>query len=155
MKIAIGSDHAGYKLKQEISDLLTSEQIPFEDFGVCTSDPVDYPDVAILVGEAVAQGKFDRGILICGSGIGMSITANKVPGIRAALCGDTYCAKFSRIHNNSNILVLGERVTGVAIALDVVRTWIATEYPGEPRHARRIEKISEIEKKFVGGGRGE
>jgi len=131
---------------------LTSEQIPFEDFGVTSPDPVDYPDVGFRVAEAVAQGKFERGILICGSGIGMSITANKVPGIRAALCGDTFCAKYSRIHNNSNILVLGERVIGVSIALDVVRTWIATEYPGEERHARRIEKISEIEKKFNGGG---
>lgn len=153
MKIAIGSDHAGYKLKQEIVRLLTQEQYVFTDFGTHSPEPVDYPDVGVQVAEAVASGEFDRGILICGAGIGMSITANKVPGIRAALCGNTYCARYSREHNNANILVLGERVLGVGIALEVVLTWLSTDFPGEERHAQRVHKISLIEKKYYGGGR--
>lgn len=152
MKIAIGSDHAGYKLKQEILRLLAQEQLEFTDFGACSTAPVDYPDVGLQVAEAVASGEYDRGILICGSGIGMSIVANKVPGIRAALCGDTYCARYSREHNNANVLVLGERVTGIGIALDVVHTWLSTDFPGEERHAQRVGKILQIERKYYGGG---
>ena len=152
MKIAIGSDHAGYELKEEILHLLASQQIEFLDFGAFSTESVDYPDYGIKVAEAVAAGEFDLGILVCGSGIGMSIVANKVPGIRAALCIDTYCAKFSREHNNANILVLGGRVVSKDTALDIVKTWLSTDYPGEHRHARRIEKISEIEKRFNRGG---
>jgi ribose 5-phosphate isomerase B len=152
MKIAIGSDHAGYELKEEILHLLASQQIEFLDFGAFSTESVDYPDYGIKVAEAVAAGEFDLGILVCGSGIGMSIVANKVPGIRAALCIDAYCARFSREHNNANILVLGGRVVSKDTALDIVKTWLSTDYPGEQRHARRIEKISEIEKRFNRGG---
>ena len=152
MRIAIGSDHAGFILKEEIVNFLAKKNFEFKDFGTLTPDPIDYPEIGTQVAEAVTNGEFDCGILVCGSGIGMSITANKVPGIRAALCGDTFCARFSRIHNDANILVLGERVTGVGIALDVVETWLSTEYPGEERHANRIRKIAEVEKKFSKGG---
>jgi len=153
MRIAIGSDHAGYRLKEEIVRHLAERQADLVDFGAKGAEPVDYPDVGVKVSEAVANGEFDRGILVCGSGIGMSITANKVPGIRAALCGDTYCARLSREHNDANVLVLGERTTGVGPAFDIVDTWLATEFPNEERHARRIRKMHEIEKKFNGGGR--
>ena len=153
MRIAIGSDHAGYRLKKEIARHLADERVAFEDFGTKDSEPVDYPDIGVKVAEVVAKGDFDRGILVCGSGIGMSITANKVPGIRAALCGDTYCARLSRLHNDANILVLGERTIGIGPALDVVDTWLSTDFPNEERHARRIRKMHEIEEKYNGGGR--
>lgn len=152
MRIAIGSDHAGYRLKNEIAGHLVDSGLDFQDFGTTDGEPVDYPDVGLRVAEAVSRAEFDRGILVCGSGIGMSITANKVPGVRAALCADTYCARMSRLHNDANILVLGERTTGVGPALDIVQTWLATEYPGEERHARRVRKIMEIEKRMNGGG---
>ena len=129
MRIAIGSDHAGYRLKDEIVRHLADRHVEVEDFGTREAEPVDYPAIGVKVAEAVADGKFDRGILVCGSGIGMSITANKVPGIRAALCGDTYCARMSRLHNDANILVLGERTTGVGPALDIVDAWLSTEFP--------------------------
>ena len=96
----------------------------------------------------MAKGDFDRGILVCGSGIGMSITANKVPGVRAALCGDTCCARLSRLHNDANVLVLGERAIGIGPALDIVDVWLSTDFPNEERHARRIRKILEIEKRI-------
>lgn len=148
MRIAIGSDHAGYRLKEEIARHLADERMAFEDFGTKDSEPVDYPDIGVKVAEAVANGEFDRGILICGSGIGMSITANKVRGIRAALCGDTYCARMSRLHGDANVLVLGERTIGLGPALDIVDAWLATEFSGEERHARRIRKMHEIEKRY-------
>ncbi len=153
MKIAIGSDHAGFLFKQEIARFLTDRQIEVKDFGPSSTNAVDYPDIGLPVAEAVAGGAFEGGILICGSGIGMSITANKVPGIRAALCHDTFCAKFSRVHNNANVLVLGERNTPLDKALEIVDTWVSTTFPNEERHARRIQKISDIEKKYFTGGR--
>lgn len=153
MGIAIGSDHAGYQLKEEIIRHLADERLDVVDFGTKQAEPVDYPDVGVRVAEAVASGEFDRGILVCGSGIGMSITANKVLGIRAALCGDTYCARMSRLHNDANILVLGERTTGVGPALDIVDVWLSTAFPNEERHARRIDKIRQIEERVNGGGR--
>lgn len=140
-------------MKGEVVRFLSNEKTEFEDFGVFNTERSDYPDIGVRVAEAVANGEFDRGILICASGIGMSITANKVPGVRAALCSDTYCARLSREHNDSNVLVLGERVTGVGPALDIVRTWLSTDFPGEERHARRVRKILAIEKKYTGGGR--
>jgi len=151
MKVAVGSDHAGYRLKKEIVRFLSNEQIQFKDFGVFSLDRADYPDIGVQVGEAVANKEFDRGILICASGIGMSITANKVPGIRAALCSNVECAQLSREHNDSNILVLGERVTSVASALEILRTWLSTDFSGKERYAMRIRKISEIEKRYNGG----
>ncbi|MHB1457278.1 MAG: ribose 5-phosphate isomerase B [Armatimonadota bacterium] len=152
MKLAIGSDHAGYKLKEEVVFFLRKQQIDFTDFGTCSLDPIDYPDVGEKVAEAVASGEFNRGILICGTGIGISIAANKVPGIRAALCSDTFSARSSIEHNNANILALGERTTGPGVAIDIVKTWLATEFPHEERHQRRIDKISDIEDKFSKGG---
>ena len=153
MRIAIGADHAGYRLKDEIAGYLADRGLEYSDFGTREGEPVDYPDIGVQVAEAVAAGDFDRGILVCGSGIGMSITANKVPGIRAALCGDTYCARMSRLHNDANVLVLGERSTGVGPAMDIVETWLGTEFPNEERHAKRVRKILEIEHRMNGGGR--
>jgi ribose 5-phosphate isomerase B len=154
MKIAVGSDHAGYALKEEIVQFLANNGLEFEDFGVHSAERADYPDIGLAVAENVAAGsEYDRGILVCGSGIGMSIAANKVPGIRAALCESTYTARFSRLHNNSNILVLGGRILGVDIALDILSTWLETSFPGEERHAKRIAKIADIEKKYTRGGR--
>ncbi|CAJ1000914.1 MULTISPECIES: ribose 5-phosphate isomerase B [Bacillales] len=149
MKVAIGADHGGYNLKEEIKRLLTSMNISFEDFGCTCNDSVDYPDYALPVAEKVAAGEFDRGILVCGTGIGMSIAANKVPGIRCALVHDTFSARATREHNDSNVLALGERVIGPGLALDIVKIWLETEFQGG-RHARRVEKIAAIEAKHAG-----
>ncbi len=141
MKIAIGNDHAGVNLKREIVALLKDMSIEVEDFGCYDTASVDYPDVARPVAEAVANGTFDRGILICGTGIGVSVTANKVRGVRAALCHDTFSAHSSLEHNNANVLCMGARVIGVGAALEVVRTWVNARFSGEERHARRVAKI--------------
>jgi ribose 5-phosphate isomerase B len=152
MKIAIGSDHAGYHLKRQVTHFLEKEGIEFRDFGAHSTDSVDYPDVAQKVAESVVAGEFDKGILVCGTGIGISIAANKVPGIRAAVCTETFAAKASREHNDANILALGERVTGVGSALEIVKIWLSTEFSGDSRHANRINKISGIEHKYARGG---
>lgn len=153
MRIAVGSDHRGYALKEAVLRYLRSEAVDFKDFGAHSENPVDYPDIGAEVAEAVANGDFDRGILICGTGIGMSITANKVPGIRAALCSDSYCARMSREHNDANVLALGTLITDEKTSLDIVRVWLETDYPGEPRHANRVAKILGVEEKYNGGGR--
>ncbi|HWL25716.1 MAG TPA: ribose 5-phosphate isomerase B [Ureibacillus sp.] len=145
MKIAISSDHGGNNLRREIMELLDELQIQYEDFGPQTTDSVDYPDYAKPVAEAVASGKFERGILICGTGIGMSIAANKVKGIRCALVHDVFSAKATRCHNDSNILAMGERVIGPGLAREIVAAWLNTDFEGG-RHTRRVEKISELEK---------
>lgn len=147
MKVAVGSDHGGYKLKQEIIEYLKEKELQYKDYGTCDSSSVDYPEYGLKVAEAVKNGECDRGIIVCGTGIGISIAANKVPGIRAALCTDTFMAKMSREHNDANILSLGERVIGVGLALEIVDIWLNTEFTGG-RHKTRIDKISEIEKKF-------
>lgn len=144
MKIAIGSDHGGFMLKTEILKHIQSKDYEVKDFGCYSTDSIDYPDVAREVSEAVVKGDFDRGILICGTGIGISIAANKVPGIRAALCGDCFSAKASREHNNANVLAMGERVTGVGLAKMITDIWLTTEFEGG-RHIRRVAKIGEIE----------
>lgn len=145
--LAIGSDHAGFELKAEIVKYLTEKNIPFKDFGTCDAvTSVDYPDFGLAVAEAVAGGEFDKGIVICGTGIGISITANKVPGIRAALCTDTYMARMSREHNDANILALGDRVVGKGLAVDIVDTWLKASFAGG-RHATRVDKIMAAEKK--------
>ena len=141
MKVAIGSDHAGLSLKKEIIDLLQEMSVKVQDFGCTDAWPVDYPDVARPVAEAVASGEYPRGILICGTGIGMSMTANRVPGIRAALCHDVFSAKASREHNDANILCMGQRVVGVGPAVEVVKAWLESDFSGEERHARRVRKI--------------
>lgn len=140
MKIAIGSDHGGFHAKGEIIKFLQSEQYEVEDFGTYSAESCDYPDIAHKVGEAVAAGHYDFGILICGTGIGVSIAANKIPGVRAALCGDTYSARMARAHNNSNVLCLGARVVGPGLMEDIVRTYLRGEFEGG-RHARRVDKI--------------
>ncbi|MGI5836447.1 MAG: ribose 5-phosphate isomerase B [Chloroflexota bacterium] len=145
MKVAIGCDHAGQSLKKEIITLLKEMSHKVEDFGCPETWPQDYPDVALSVAEAVASGNYDRGILICGTGIGMSITANKVRGIRAALCHDVFSAHSSREHNDANILCMGQRVIGVGAALDVVKSWMEATFSEEERHVRRVDKISAIE----------
>lgn len=144
MKVAISSDHGGNNLRKEIIALLEELNIEYEDFGPNTSDSVDYPDYALPVAEGVASGKFDRGILICGTGIGMSITANKVKGIRCALVHDVFSAKATRCHNDSNVIAMGERVIGPGLAREIVTTWLNTEFEGG-RHERRVNKITELE----------
>lgn len=147
MKIAVGCDHGGLNLKNEIIKHLNSKNIETKDFGTYTSESCDYPDIAKEVAEKVADKEFDFGILVCGTGIGISIAANKVPGIRAALCHDTFSAHATREHNNANILTLGERVVGVGLGLDIVDTFLNSTFQGD-RHQRRIDKITEIEKKY-------
>lgn len=149
MKVALGADHGGFTLKEEIKRLLESMQIDYEDFGCTCTDSVDYPDYALPVAEKVASGEFDRGILVCGTGIGMSIAANKVPGVRCALVHDTFSARATREHNDTNVLALGERVIGPGLALDIVKIWLETPFQGG-RHARRVEKIKEIEARYAG-----
>ncbi|MCM3636475.1 ribose 5-phosphate isomerase B [Sporosarcina luteola] len=144
MKIAISSDHGGNRLRHEIMDLLSELGLDYEDFGPDSDESVDYPDFAKPVADGVASGKFDRGILICGTGIGMSIAANKVKGIRCALVHDVFSAKATRGHNDSNILAMGERVIGPGLAREVVTAWLDTSFEGG-RHERRVAKLSELE----------
>lgn len=144
MKIAVGADHGGFELKTLIARRLCELGHEIEDFGADSSESVDYPHYAQVVGRAVAAGKFARGILICGTGIGIGIAANKVRGIRAASCSDTYSARMSRQHNDANILCLGGRVVGPGLALDIVDVWLAAEFEGG-RHARRVGMIRQIE----------
>ncbi|CDF57314.1 ribose 5-phosphate isomerase B [Thermobrachium celere] len=147
MKIALGCDHGGYNLKQAILEHLEKKGIEYKDFGCYSIESCDYPDFAEKVAEAIVRGEYDCGILVCGTGIGISIAANKVPGIRAAHCTDTFSAKAAKQHNNANILALGERITGVGLALDIVDAYLEAEFEGG-RHQRRIDKIAEIEKKY-------
>ncbi|MDR7869488.1 MAG: ribose 5-phosphate isomerase B [Tissierellaceae bacterium] len=143
MIIGIGSDHGGYELKESIKEYLTEQGIEFIDYGTNSLDSVDYPDFGKKVADAVLNKEVDRGILICGTGIGISITANRIKGIRCALCTDTFSARMSREHNNANILALGGRVVGVGLALDIVKTFLESEFEGG-RHERRINKIDDI-----------
>ncbi|MDN5345496.1 MAG: ribose 5-phosphate isomerase [Clostridia bacterium] len=152
MRIALGSDHGGFHLKAVIKEYLDQQGIENHDFGTYDAGSVDYPDYARKVAEAVVRGECDRGILCCGTGIGVCIAANKVPGIRAALCHDTFSARAAREHNDANILTLGERVIGPGLARDIVATWLAAEFSGG-RHARRVDKISAIENSYCGAKR--
>lgn len=145
MKVAIGSDHGGLNIKAEIKNLMDELNIQYEDVGCDCDESVDYPDYALPVAKKVASGEVDRGILICGTGIGMSIAANKISGIRCALVHDTFSAKATREHNDSNILAMGERVIGPGLAREVAKVWLQTEFEGG-RHARRVEKITLLEK---------
>lgn len=141
MIIAIGSDHGGFRLKQEMTAHLRHGGIELKDFGVFSTDSVDYPDIAFAVAEAVARGEYEQAVLFCGTGIGMAIAANKVAGIRAANCHDPFSAQMAREHNNANILTLGERVTGPGLAAMIIDTWLSTEFAGG-RHEQRINKIA-------------
>jgi len=148
MKIAIGSDHGGYELKEYLKGFLEEKGIEYVDFGTDGSESVDYPEFGQKVAEAVVKGECERGIVCCGTGIGISISANKVKGIRCALCGDSYSARMSREHNNANVLALGGRVIGKDLAMEIVDIWIRTEFQGG-RHERRVNKISDIENLYV------
>ena len=147
MKIAIACDHGGLNLKREIKKYLAEKGYEVMDFGCDSFDSCDYPDYALPAAEAVAKGECDRGIVVCSTGIGVSIVANKVHGIRCAHCHDTYCAEFTRRHNDANMLALGEKVVGVGYALKIVELFLNTEFEGG-RHSRRVSKISDIEKKY-------
>lgn len=145
MKIALGVDHAAFNYKESIR--LTIELSGHEvlDLGTDSMESVDYPRYALAVAHAVRQGEADLGIFLCGTGIGGSIVANKVPGIRAALCHETFTARMSRLHNNANVLCLGARVIGLDLAIEIVRVWLSAPWSEEPRHAQRVQMIAEVE----------
>jgi len=144
--IALGCDHGGYALKQEIMALLEGRGLAYTDFGTYSADSCDYPVYAASAARAVASGQCDRGILICGTGIGISIAANKITGIRCALCGDCFSAEMCRRHNDANMLALGARVLGTGLALKITETFLDTPFEGG-RHARRVQLISQLESK--------
>ena len=145
-RIAIGADHAGFPLNERVIAELRTAGLEIVDFGTHDgSQPDDYPDYAKRVGEAIQQGNVDIGILICGSGVGAAVAANKLRGIRAALCSDTYSARQSREHDDCNLLCLGARVVGVELAMELVRAFVAARFSGEERHRRRLRKIQEME----------
>lgn len=143
--IAIGCDHGGYALKCEVIKHLTERGVEFSDYG-CGGETVDYPDIAEKVCAAVADKSCERGILICGTGIGMSMAANKVKGIRAALCGDCYSARFTRLHNDANVLCMGARVIGAGLGMQIVDEFLDTKFEGG-RHAARVDKVMKLEEK--------
>lgn len=147
MKISIACDHGGLNLKNAVIKYLVDNGYEYVDYGTNTTDSCDYPDFALPAAEAVANKECDFGIVICSTGIGVSIVANKVPGVRCAHCHDSYCAMYTRLHNNSNVLAMGEKVVGVGVALEIVEKFLTTEFEGG-RHERRVNKIAEIEKKY-------
>ncbi len=144
MKIAIGCDHGGFEHKNAIAEHLMENGYTVEDFGIYEQTSVDYPDIAEKLSKSVAAGENELGILVCGTGIGMSIAANKVKGIRAAACSDHYSAKYTRLHNNANVLCLGGRVIGIGTAIELADIFVKTEFEGG-RHQRRIDKITALE----------
>ena len=151
MKIAIGADHAGFELKERVKAHLLQLKLQPLDLGTQDTSPVDYPDFAEAVGLAVRDGKADRGVLICGSGVGASVAANKIPGVRAGLCHDHYSAHQGVEHDDMNVLVLGGRVIGESVALELVSAFLNAKYTGEERHQRRLEKVKAIEGRYVKG----
>jgi ribose 5-phosphate isomerase B len=150
MKIVIGSDHGGFELKEDLKNRLAEQKVEVLDLGTHSESSVDYPDIGSAVAERVSSGEFARGILICGTGIGMSIVANRFPGVRAALCHDLFTARLSREHNDSNLLVLGGRTTGKGLAQEILAVWLDTGFQGG-RHERRLEKIHQLETKVTEG----
>ena len=148
MKIAVACDHGGLNLKNALIAYLEKNGHEVKNFGTDTLDSCDYPDYAVLAAEAVATGVCDRGIVVCSSGIGVSIVANKVPGVRCAHCHDTYCAKYTRLHNDANMIAFGEKVVGVGLMEEIVSLFLNTEFEGGERHNRRIDKITKIEQKY-------
>jgi RpiB/LacA/LacB family sugar-phosphate isomerase len=148
MKLVVGSDHAGFVLKQEVAASLRKEGHEVLDVGTGSTDPVDYPDFAEAVGLAVRDGRAERGVLICGSGVGAAVAANKIRGIRAGICHDTYSAHQGVEHDDMNVLVLGGRIVGPALAHELVRAFVAARYSGEERHARRLAKVIALESRF-------
>jgi len=147
--IALGADHAGWPLKEAVKAWLDERGHQTLDFGTHTADSVDYPDYASVVADAVSTGIAERGVLVCGTGVGMAIAANKVPGVRAASCGDAFVARMAREHNDTNVLALGARLTGNEDAIEIVRVWLETAFAGD-RHARRVAKLTALERKEHG-----
>ena len=143
MRVALGCDHGGYELKKEVIKYLEEKNIEYKDYGCHSTESTDYPIYAKKVAHAVAEGECEKGILICGTGIGISIAANKVKGIRCALCGDVFSAKATREHNDANILALGARVTGPGLALEIVKAFLETPFSNDERHIRRIKQIED------------
>jgi ribose 5-phosphate isomerase B len=150
MKVVIGSDHAGFRLKNSMGDLLRAMGNEVLDVGAFNENPSDYPDFAEAVGRAVLDGKAERGVLICGSGVGASVAVNKMPGIRGGMCHDTYSAHQGVEHDDINVLVLGERVVGVELAKDLVRAFMGAKFSNEERHVRRLGKVKAIEARYCG-----
>jgi ribose 5-phosphate isomerase B len=153
MKIVIGSDHAGFQLKNAMGDLVRSLGHEVLDVGAFNENPSDYPDFAEAVGRAVLDGKAERGVLVCGSGVGASVAANKLPGIRAGMCHDTYSAHQGVEHDDINVLVMGSRVVGVKLAEDLVKAFLGAKFTNEERHVRRIGKIKALEAKYAAGSK--
>ncbi len=145
MRIVLGADHGGYELKEAIRTHLKAQELDVRDLGTYSTDSVDYPKYSLAVGHAILKGEADLGIAVCGTGQGISMAANKIPGIRAAVCSETFSARMAREHNNANILSLGARVIGVGLALDIVDIFLKTEFAGG-RHALRVNMISDIER---------
>lgn len=148
MKIAVACDHGGFRLKNAVIAYCKKLGHECKDFGTYTADSCDYPDFALQAAEAVASGECERGILVCSSGIGVSIVANKVPGIRCAHCHDTYCAKYTRLHNDANMVAFGEKVVGEGLMEEIVSIFLSTSFEGGERHERRVAKIKAIEEKY-------
>jgi RpiB/LacA/LacB family sugar-phosphate isomerase len=151
VKIVLASDHAGFALKREIAALLGKDGHEVADVGTHSTEPVDYPDFAVAVGEAVIAGRAERGVLVCGSGVGASVAANKIPGVRAAVCHDAYSAHQGVEHDDMNVLVLGGRIVGEAVARELVCAFVAARFTGEERHLRRLEKVKAIERRYAKG----
>ena len=150
MKIAVGSDHAGFPLKEEVKKYLQELGHRVVDVGTHNTDPVDYPDYAEAVGKAVIERKAERGIVVCGSGVGASVAANKIPGVRAGLCHDTYSARQGVEHDDMNVLVMGSRVIGPAVGRELVTAYLSGKFTKEARHVRRLNKVRAIEKRYAG-----
>jgi RpiB/LacA/LacB family sugar-phosphate isomerase len=149
MRIVVGADHAGFELKQTIADFLRKQKHEVIDVGTNSTDPVDYPDYAEALGKAILAGKAERGVLICGSGVGASVAANKLVGIRAGLCHDTYSAHQGVEHDDTNVLVLGSRVVAYALAEELVNAFVHATFTNEERHRRRLEKVKAMEKRYA------
>jgi len=148
MRVVLGSDHAGYELKEDLKGVLGGLGHEILDVGTNSTDPADYPDYAEALAVELKEGRADRGVLICGSGVGASVAANKIPGIRAGLCHDTYSAHQSVEHDNVNVLVMGARIIGSELAREILRAFLAARYTSEERHRRRLEKVLEIERRY-------
>jgi RpiB/LacA/LacB family sugar-phosphate isomerase len=145
MRVVMGADHAGFALKQLLVDFVAKLGHQVEDVGTCSEAPVDYPDIAVAVAAAITEGRADRGILLCGSGVGASVAANKIPGIRAGICHDTYSAHQGVEHDDANVLVLGSRIIGTELAHELVKAYLAAKFSGEERHVRRLNKVNALD----------
>jgi RpiB/LacA/LacB family sugar-phosphate isomerase len=145
MRVVLGADHAGFALKELLVEFVTRLGHEVEDVGTCSESPVDYPDIAVALAAVVTTGRADRGILLCGSGVGASVAANKIPGIRAGLCHDTYSAHQGVEHDDANVLVLGSRIIGIELAHELVKAYLAAEFSGEERHVRRLGKVNALD----------